>query len=174
MVVYSLFSLRTPFNVYAYLGSFGKIGIEIYQFHKRIECFNKCFNSSIHRNCFCETVKRLPNRKLVLRLTVPSLIIRRNLNFSAWLLEKKMKTLRSIQFSPIIAIQSQSRNCLVKKENCLRHKRNTRDNYTHQQRGSIFFHSGCVRLDPENYSDNSVNYDNFLHTRTGTPQRIFG
>lgn len=82
------FSLRTPFNVYAYLGSFGKIGIEIYQFHKRIECFNKCFNSSIHRNCFCETVKRLPNRKLVLRLTVPSLIIRRNLNFSAWLLEK--------------------------------------------------------------------------------------
>lgn len=32
----------------------------------------------------------------------------------------------------------------------------------------LFFHVHA-RLDPENYSDNSINYDNFLHTY-GTPE----
>lgn len=125
------------------------------------QMFQFFINRRRRKSCVVETVKRLPNWKLVLRLTGfdgLAVVIRGNLNFSAWLLSDAYtkKTLRSLQFPPIISHPKVNQE-IVKNENCLRHKRSMeeRDNYTHQQRDQFFFFQ-LVRLDPKNYSDNSL------------------
>lgn len=87
----------------------------------------------------------------------------------------KKKCFKASNFHQLFLIQKSIKKLFSSEKLLVRHKRRpwTSERQLHINSGDQFlFHSVCVRLDPENYSDNSINYDNFLHTSPGTPERV--